>query len=197
MAISNYSTLKAAIADWLHRTDLTSVIPDFVALAEADIRLDVRCRAMEQTLTGSLSASAVDLPDDFAEVRRVILGEYLQQFVTPDAFKLLGTAQNQRYTVLNDQIVFQQSTGDYSIDYYGWFDALADDGDTNWLLTTHPGIYLWGSLSKAAIYLRGDPSPYVAQYQLEVQRLRRTEQTARFAGRLQIRHGVTVNGYVP
>ena len=34
MALSTYDELKASIADFLNRDDLTSVIPDFIKLAE-------------------------------------------------------------------------------------------------------------------------------------------------------------------
>jgi hypothetical protein len=37
MAISTYTDLKTSIASWLNRDDLTSVIPDFISLAEAGI----------------------------------------------------------------------------------------------------------------------------------------------------------------
>ena len=40
MAITNYSELKSAIADWLDRTDLTDQIPDFITLAEARHKRD-------------------------------------------------------------------------------------------------------------------------------------------------------------
>ena len=38
MTITTYATLKTAIADFLNRDDLTSVIPTFIALAEADMQ---------------------------------------------------------------------------------------------------------------------------------------------------------------
>ena len=37
MALTSYSELKSSLADWLNRDDLTSVIPDFISLAEAQI----------------------------------------------------------------------------------------------------------------------------------------------------------------
>lgn len=40
--IQDYSTLKAAIADWLARADLTSRIPTFVQFAEARINRELR-----------------------------------------------------------------------------------------------------------------------------------------------------------
>ena len=42
MALSNYTGLKASIADFLNRDDLTAVIPDFITLAEAQINRDIR-----------------------------------------------------------------------------------------------------------------------------------------------------------
>ena len=42
MAITTYAELKSSIANWLNRDDLTSVIPDFISLAEAQIARDVR-----------------------------------------------------------------------------------------------------------------------------------------------------------
>jgi hypothetical protein len=42
MALTSYTTLKSAVADWLNRTDLTSQIPDFIALAEAKMSRTIR-----------------------------------------------------------------------------------------------------------------------------------------------------------
>ena len=37
MALSNYSELQSAVADWLERGDLTARIPDFIRLAEVQL----------------------------------------------------------------------------------------------------------------------------------------------------------------
>ena len=42
MALTTYTELKASIADFLNRDDLTTVIPDFITLAESQINRDVR-----------------------------------------------------------------------------------------------------------------------------------------------------------
>ena len=44
MALANYADLTASVANWLNRTDLTAIIPDFVAMAESDISRDLRLR---------------------------------------------------------------------------------------------------------------------------------------------------------
>lgn len=47
MAISQYSELKTAVANWLGRSDLTSRIPEFIGLAEDRVYQRLRLRAME------------------------------------------------------------------------------------------------------------------------------------------------------
>jgi hypothetical protein len=62
--ITNYATLQTAIADWLNRTDLTSVIPNFVQNAEARFKRDPRVRDPDTaaqavatiTFTGNVTA---------------------------------------------------------------------------------------------------------------------------------------------
>ena len=47
MAITTYDELKTSVADFLNRDDLTSVIPDFITMAEADLNRNVRHWRME------------------------------------------------------------------------------------------------------------------------------------------------------
>ena len=51
MAISNYTELNTAVANWLDRDDLTDRIPEFIALAEARFNRLLRIRAMEEKQT--------------------------------------------------------------------------------------------------------------------------------------------------
>ena len=44
MAITNYTELKSSLADWLNRSDLTTVIPDFITLAESQFNREIRNR---------------------------------------------------------------------------------------------------------------------------------------------------------
>ena len=44
---TNYATLQTEVADFLHRTDLTSAIPTFIQLAETKLNRILRLRAME------------------------------------------------------------------------------------------------------------------------------------------------------
>jgi len=67
MALSTYTELKASVADWLNRTDLTTIIPDFIALAEAQIERTLRTRQMIVRTTASIDTEYSAVPADFLE----------------------------------------------------------------------------------------------------------------------------------
>ena len=48
ISFQDYAGLKAAVADWLGRDDLTGRIPDFIALAERRMARELRLRIMER-----------------------------------------------------------------------------------------------------------------------------------------------------
>ena len=78
MSITNYSELQTSVANYLNRSDLSSIIPDLITLAEAQLSADVVARDMETrtTLTTTASNAYVTLPTDMLEMMRLV---YLQQ----------------------------------------------------------------------------------------------------------------------
>ena len=52
MAITTYAELQSSIADFLDRDDLTSVIPTFISLAEADMNRQIRHWRQEKRANG-------------------------------------------------------------------------------------------------------------------------------------------------
>jgi hypothetical protein len=84
-----YAELKSAIADFLNRQDLTSVIPTFIQLAEASINRTVRHRRMLSRATATLTSQFTDLPDDFLEAKNIQLNS---NPVTPLSFVTLEHA---------------------------------------------------------------------------------------------------------
>lgn len=177
MAIGNFGQLKTAVASWLHRTDLTSAIPDFVSLCESDIKRDLRLREMEASTSVALTSTTLALPDGFLEVRRVRIGEEWQQLVSPVAFNPLRDESDSVYTVIGTNFVFQESSGTADIDYYKSFAAFSDDGDTNWLLTNHPDVYLFGTLAWAQTYIMTPPT-FRAQYNQSVANVRNLQRNS-------------------
>lgn len=165
----NYDQLKTAIATRLSRTDLTSVIPDFITLGEERIYFGVddpevqvdplRVRAMLATETAALDA----LPTGFLEVERLEVpgtyGPVTLEYKTPQEFaRLSSTTTYPRYFTHQDGLIEVEggTPAAFTLSYYKRFTAFADDADTNWLLTNHPMMYLYSALIEAYQHIKND-----------------------------------------
>ena len=70
MAVSTYTELKASIANWLNRSDLSDEIADdFIKLTEADFNAKLRIRQMEQIDTITIDSETETVPSGFISVR--------------------------------------------------------------------------------------------------------------------------------
>src|SRR2546423_8208930 len=56
MPLTTYAELQSAVSNWLKRSDQTSLIPDFITLAETDIFRNLRVRQMETVFSGTIAA---------------------------------------------------------------------------------------------------------------------------------------------
>ena len=86
MALNNYANLQSSIANWLARDDLTTEIPDFIALCEAEFNRELRIRNMETTATVTINAEQIALPTGFLGVRSFFLnnnGKTKLTYITP------------------------------------------------------------------------------------------------------------------
>lgn len=64
MALSTYSEIKASVARWLNRDDMTALIPDFITMAESRLNDRLRLAPMEKSATFTLDTGAVLLTDE-------------------------------------------------------------------------------------------------------------------------------------
>ena len=188
MALSTYAELKTAIASTLNRTDLTSAIPDFVALAEEDIRNDVRVRAMEALATGTLTGETLAHPTRFIDARRLLINGKQYEYNTPERYQDAsesGAALRMFTSIGESFYILRGASGDtYSLIYSAGFAPFSADSDTNWVLTYGPSVYLYGACKHASIYLKDDAdlAKYAALYQASVKRLNDRENTAKATG---------------
>lgn len=170
MGITNYGELKTAIADFLNRDDLTSVIPTFVALAEADMLRDQRMRSWrsENRATSSISDRYSALPSDFQEMIRFNISTsegwerltLMSQADMADKRSFGDTAGKPAYYAITAGEIELFPTPDeaYTTElvYHSRFTELSADADYNWVLTYFPDAYLYGSLLHTAPYLSDD-----------------------------------------
>lgn len=188
MAIGTYAELKTAIATWTVRSDLSSRMADIVVLTEADIRKDVRCQAMETYTTGTLSGETLAFPTGFVWAKRLKVGRYIYEYVTPAEYSDLDEIGSTRaaFTIIGQNIYILNGAADddYSLIYFKAFTALSAADDTNWLLTNHPDVYLYGGCAKVALVTKDDKAlaRFSALYQGAVARVNRTEWMAAISG---------------
>lgn len=164
--MSTYAKLKSDIADWLMRSDLTDVIPTFIANGESRINKRIRHRLMETTASMSFDQNGVtSLPDDFLEVRslEVVSGSLRipLEHVEPDSaewlFKHRPSTPKYFTMVATDVVTRPLFTGTGTLNYYARIPSLSNAEPTNWLLDKFPEVYLYGALIEGAVYLRDQP----------------------------------------
>lgn len=168
MAISNYGELKTAVANWMDRDDLSSRIPEFIALAEARFNRVLRIRAMESKQTASTVAGQQNLalPANYIQMRNVQMNTSPvtpMQYVTPEIFDRLyggsATGTPKFYSIIANELQLgptPDTVQTIEMLFYKKFDALSADGDTNWVLTNAPDVYLYGSLMEAEPFIMND-----------------------------------------
>ena len=165
MALNNYTALQASVADWLNRADLTAQIPDFILLAETQLNRQLRTRDMLARQYTSATSQYLALPSDYAGIKSIQLNtspvtrlDYAPPESMADRLNTHSIGKPQIYTIVNNQIELApapDATYELEIVYWQRLPALASNS-TNWLLTKHPDVYLYGSLLQAAPYLRDD-----------------------------------------
>lgn len=169
MAITNYTELKASVADWLNREDLTAQIPDFITFAEARLNRTLRTREMLTRRRTTTTNGFIALPFDYLETYQLQLPSNATNtpepltFIGPDEaarFKATSmTGKTRYYTIIDgafELIPTPSSSVELTITYYAKVPALSSTQATNWLLTKAPDLYLYATLANAAPYLQND-----------------------------------------
>lgn len=168
MAITDYASLQTAVATWLHRTDLTAQITDFISLAEAKLSSDIVSRAMETrtVLTATAGDAYLTLPTDMLEMRRLVLQtdpSIVLKYATPDQiasdYPLSLSSRPSVFAVIGGQLQLAPTPdSNYSIEltYLQRIPALSVSNTTNWLLSNWPNAYLYATLCAAHPYIIND-----------------------------------------
>ena len=204
MALTTFAELKSSIADFLNRDDLTSVIPDFITLAEADMNRNVRHWRQEARTSQTIDAQYEDLPSDFLEAVRYYVtssdtnslelisqGEMLERRER----SLNTTGRPQYYAITAGQAEFYPTPdGTYTAELYyvQRITALSDSNTSNWVLQYYPDAYLYGALVHSAPYLAEDNRTAVwsSLYQNAINAINMESEKAKFGGsgrRMKIR----------
>lgn len=166
MSITTYTELKTEIATWLDRTDLTSQIPGFIELAEASMNRALRTFEMETRSQATATAEYLALPADFLSIREIHLEsspdkplEYMSPQHMKGTIAAGETGIPGAYTLVDNQIQLApvpSGSNTVEIIYYQKIPALTASNASNWILASHPDLYLYASLRFAEQYLMND-----------------------------------------
>lgn len=197
MLDGTYTGLQASIAGFLHRTDMTAVIPDLIILGEARIARDLRLRRQvtHTTLATVANTQTVTLPTDFLEAENISVVdaginrnlEYVNierlNVKYPDG---AGNGSPVVYTFESNNILLGPTPDAiYPVDffYYARWAPLATT-PSNWLLSNHPNIYLFSALAEAGDYTKDSDgvSKWEAKYNLGVKKLQDSDDESQFSG---------------
>lgn len=162
--ISDFTSLKAALEEWLGDDDIASRSADFVTLAEASLNRRLRVSPMLATIgpTALPTTLIIQFPaDHLAKSSLRLVGSRPLEYRTPEDFwsrvgaNVAVAANPQIFTIQSNSYVLApgSSGGQYLLTYYQKIPALTDTNQTNWLIVQAPDLYLYASLLVSSPYL--------------------------------------------
>jgi hypothetical protein len=167
MAFTNYTTFVSTVESYLARTDLTSVIPDFIQMAQLRMSRDLRTEAMLKVATTTPADNKVAFPSDFLELREMHFQgnpPVILEFQSPDLFFRNGqtslSGRSHYFTMLGTEFQFAPSqNSDYTIQilYYAQPTFISTTTSSNLYLAYYPDALLYATLAEAEPYLMNDP----------------------------------------
>jgi hypothetical protein len=170
MALDTYTNLQAALASWAGRSDLTSVIPDCITMAESKMNRYLRTKDMVGHVFDFGVVNSF-MPADFGGVKSFVMNlssthissvpDYALEYMPDDKMASYGncTGKPKFYNVSGGRFNFSPTPdSDYlaTLTYYVKIAALSGSNASNWVLTSHPDAYMYGAMGEICGYLR-DP----------------------------------------
>lgn len=165
MALGSYANLTAAIAEELHRGDLTTPIADFVLRGEKRIHREVRATEMEATYSGAISSGVIAVPTDFLSWRFVYVDSNGANVLEPKPIEWVIRNYPTRSASGMPKVIARNATNfefgpypdtDYTVKgtYYKRLTSVASSW--NALATANPDLYLAASMVEAALHINDD-----------------------------------------
>jgi hypothetical protein len=192
MSITNYTELQTAIGNWSKRgTDsaLTPLFPDFIRLCEVRLNRKLRVSAMETTFTSvALVSGAASLPSDFRAFKELRYDGSPSYTLEPKTEEWIRNqadlaAAPEYFAVTGSQVICWPQAGNIKGTYYASIAPLASSA-TNWVLTNHPDLYLFGSLTELADYIGDDESltKWAARFQAMLDEVQSEDRANQMSG---------------
>lgn len=185
MAALNYTTIISMVQDRLNRTDLDSLVPNFITRVEDELNARLAAdpiRPMEAIYTISSSSASIAIPDDLIDVIKLQASDgtntwTMSRLAPADlnekdfyATRALpyrveyNSTRVQYYAIVGSNIKLGTTPSaslDYTLYCYQKVPAITSSNTTNWITASHSNVYEFGVLAHAAKHIRDDE--YAAQ----------------------------------
>ena len=195
MAFTNYTSFVTTVENYLARSDLTSVIPDFIELAQERLSRDLRVQEMLKVSTATTTGgdATIGFPADFLELREIhIEGNpvYTLEFQTPDKFFRNGKTSTsgvpEYFTMLGAEFQFAPTpdgTQTVQILYYAKPTFIDTSNASNVYLAYFPDALLYATLAEAQPYLMNDEriAIWASMYDRAIANIRENDKGATFS----------------
>lgn len=165
MAITTYAELVAALDGangYLHRTDLTDKIPDFIRLAESELNSDLALllQETEATLTATVGSRFIAQPTRFGTPIALWCTTYSPRieirYSEPSLLPVTTDNTAARFYTVDGSNIATDNPADveytYTLRYIPTWDIAATS--TNVVLTNAPKAYIFGALLQSAAFTR-------------------------------------------
>lgn len=196
MSFATYSDLQTSIANYLARSDLTSIIPDFITFAENRLRRELRIRQMLKSVTTSTVSgdATVEIPSDLLEIRDfVVMTNPIQplSYSSPSALsndpRTSEVGVPKSYTILASEFQLAPAPdGVYTLKmlYFAAPTYLSSGNTSNVFLTKAPDALLYASLIEAEPYLMNDAriNTWGTMYDRAISSLTKSDEEGQYSG---------------
>lgn len=195
MAFTSYTTLVSTVENYLARTDLGTVIPDFIELAQERLSRDLRVQEMLKVATATTTSGDKNIafPADFLELREIhIDGTPMVnlEYQTPDQFFRNGKAhlsgEPECFTMIGAEFQFApvpDGTQTVQILYYAKPTFISTTTATNDFLAYFPDALLYATLAEAEPYLMNDDriAVWASMYDRAIANIKENDKGATFS----------------
>jgi hypothetical protein len=178
VALDSYTSIKTAVSsNWMHRSDLTSTVDDFIDLFESSFNSEMRVRQMERSTSTTSTSGYLVHPAQWLQWKQLKLaqsGGYVnlspiseESQVTNFGRETPGTPRYYK-TIGDKTYLYPTPSADAAVQatYYESVTSLSTSQASNWLLAGYPGAYLYGSLTEATGYVVDDARSQVWKQKL-------------------------------
>lgn len=160
--MNTYADLQTSIKSWLRRSDLDSVIPDFITLGEDRIYRNLRVRQMEEEIDSTISSGVLAVPADYVDMKYLYADLSTKQWLERKTAEWIyrnnpsRNTDTPRYFARDRSNFIFAPVQDVAVKgvYYKRLPSIATE--LNDIFTAHPGLWLFAALSETAPYIQND-----------------------------------------